>query len=161
MKKLLLSFTLFILSVSSIFADWGLGVEAGIETGGKFGSSFAVTARSDENPWCIAASAFPFDNKINVILDNWFVNENLSGIVDWYSFWGMSVHTGFNDFSLATGARIGIGLDWFILDNRQLEFYVQGAWNPYIGFNYKSSEWDFLFKPFCFPFTTGARWWLR
>lgn len=145
---------------SSAFAEYGVGGQVGFNAGPYYDNFMSATARSDESPWCLSVNAEPFGNYISVTADNWFINERLTGIVDWYAFWGISAGTGWNDFNLTTGARIGAGLDWFVMDKRQLELFCQACWNPYLGIEH-SGDWDPLIRPLNFPLSTGARWWFR
>jgi len=164
-KKLLFMALLSLLSVSAVFADFAVGAEIGFEselfykpylrtfTNGSF--------RSDENPWCFSVNLWPFDSTMVATADNWFLNEKIDGNVSWFGFWGISAGLGFNDFSIGTGARIGAGIDWFLLDHRELELYWQLCWNPYLGLEKDNGDWSFMIRPLCFPFATGARWWFR
>ncbi len=123
-----------------------------------FRESHNITLRTDESPWCFAANVWLFDSAFVVTADNWFVNEPLYKAVNYYLFWGISGGVGFNDFSAGTGARAGGGIDWFLLDNKNLELYWQGAWNPYLGLESNDGLKPFI-RPLCFIFSTGARWW--
>ena len=155
---MLICFSIF---CSTLTADIGVGGLLGFDFGTKSGSFEAATVRWDTNPWCFSANFYPFKNKFSATSDNWFINEKFSGILDYYCFWGISAMLGFSDnFDLTTGARIGAGLDWFVLDKRELEFFVQGAWNPYLGFGI-GNDFDLIFVPLNFPISTGARWWFR
>lgn len=148
----------------SAFADYGAGAEAGFE--GEiiykpyYREFLNVTCRSDENPWCFSVNAWPTHGTLSVFADNWFVNERINDTLDFFGFWGISGCAGFDGFSLGTGARLGAGIDCFILENRQLELYWQAAWNPYFGIE-DDDGIKFMANPLCFPFQTGVRWWFR
>ncbi len=155
---------LLVFSGSAVFADYGAGAEIGFEENLIFDTyhhSFtSATYRSDESPWCFSLYTWPFDLNITATADNWFVNERLNDRLDYYFFWGISGHSGFDDFNIGTGARLGGGVDWFLLDSRNLELYWQVCWNPYFGIQYIDS-WEPMVRPCNIPFSTGARWWFR
>lgn len=160
-KKSLLSILLIsVLCVVNVYSDVGVGGEIGFEAGPYYNNFFSGTIRSDKTPWTLSVNSSFFDGNIGATADNWFVYKTVSDPVNYYVFWGISAGLEFDDFGLNTGARIGIGLDWFILDSKELELYCQAAWNPYLGIKHED-DWDFVFRPLCFPFSTGARWWFR
>lgn len=148
-----------------LFADFAVGAQASFDADFFSGQDIdkarlSISGRSDESPWCLAASAFVFNKEIVITADNWFVNESLSQPLSWYALWGISAGAGFDSFSIGTGARLGLGLDLLLLDKKQLELYWQLAWNPYFGIE-DDGGLDFFARPLVFPFATGARWWIR
>lgn len=164
MKRIcLLAFIIsLIFPLIPVCADTGIGIEEGLVLEPASAVSFiSATIRSDEYPWTFTASAAPFDPALSATADNWFVYEELSSPVNYYIFWGISAGLDLDDlFAVNTGARVGAGINWFVLDSRQLEFYVQAAWNPYAGI--KNDEgWEAYIEPLSFPLATGARWWFR
>ncbi|MBQ6058393.1 MAG: hypothetical protein IJJ70_08355 [Treponema sp.] len=159
MKKITSLLAVFVTLTGLASADIGLGGAFGFDLGFDTPVFAAATVRFDTMPWVLYANYYSSEARVDAVADNWFINEHLTGVLDWYAFWGISASTGFADgFELTTGARIGAGLDWFILDQRQLEFFVQAAYNPRIGVNFDDG---FAFVPLCFPLSTGARWWFR
>lgn len=157
-KKFLLPLIL-ILGVNC-FADIGAGGLYGVNTGPDFDQYIAATARSDESPWCLTGTFLSGSGDFTLTADNWFIYKPVSDPVNWYCFWGISGGSSLDHFELNTGARFGVGLDWFVLDKRNLELFCQYCWNPYFGFAH-DDEWEGVFKPWNFPFATGARWWFR
>ncbi len=157
-KKLLLP--LILLLGTNCFAEFGAGGLYGINTGPDFDYYVAATIRSDESPWCLNATMFTNSGELHATADNWFIYKPVTEPLSWYCFWGISGGTSIDYFEMTTGARFGVGLDWFVLEKRNLEFFCQYCWNPYFGFSH-DGEWEGVFKPFCFPFTSGARWWFR
>ena len=164
-KKFLSAALLTVLTCTFAFADFAVGAEIGFE-GELFYKPYLrsfsnATYRSDENPWCFAVNVWPSDSTFVASADNWFINQKIDGNVSWYSFWGISAGIGWDEFSIGTGARIGAGIDWYLLDHKELELYWQLCWNPYLGLEKDDGDWGFMIRPFCFPFATGARWWFR
>ncbi len=164
-RRLFLLAAVLALAPGFLFADFAVGAQASFDVD-FFADNYigrpplSVSIRSDESPWCLAASVFPFDKDVSVTADNWFVNESLSRPLSWYALWGISAGAGFDSFSVGTGARLGLGLDLLLLENKKLELYWQLAWNPYFGIE-DDDGLELFIRPLVFPFATGARWWIR
>ncbi len=159
-KSLILAGVFMAIASTSAFADFGVGGQIGFTAGPYYSNFMSATIRSDENPWCLSVDAWPFGNTAAVTADNWFIVKPLSNPVSWYAFWGISANVGWNDFMVGTGARIGAGLDWCILDKRQVELFCQACWNPYVALRH-GGDWDCILRPLNFPLSTGARYWFR
>ena len=165
MKRRFFIFSLiFVFAVNFSFADFGVGGEQGFDVKAlykPYSREFLnVSFRFDENPWCLSANVWIFDDIFDAKADNWFVNEPLSKTVSWYGFWGVNARVGFEKPMLAMGGRLGAGIDWFLLDRRELEIFWQGAWSPYLGAE-KDDDWQFMIRPLCFEVASGVRWWFR
>ena len=151
-------------SASFAFAEYGLGGDAGfnsslfIEKEGE--PALGISFRSDESPWCVTAFAEPFDSTAGIFLDNWFVYEKAGSLLEFFTFWGAGLSGNYFGNSLYFGPRLGIGFDMFLSENRNLEFYLQGAWHPRFGYK-KNNDFDFSFKPFSIPVNGGLRIWVR
>ncbi len=93
-------------------------------------------------------------------LDNWFINERITGNLDYYVLWGLGFGVTFQDDLqiLAAGSRLGAGFDLFFME-RRLEFFAQAVCEPYYGAKKKDRGWKAFITPVNFPCTAGIRLW--
>lgn len=144
------------ISASSALA--GFGAHVGINLGQPSFSFMSATVRTSKSPWVISIDNTFDDLHFAINADNWFINKFAVYPVSFFAFWGISGSLQLrNNFHIGTGARLGLGLNWFVLERKSLELYVQGAWNPCIGIE-DDGGIGFMFRPLCFPVSTGARW---
>lgn len=160
MRRKLVFLILSFFCCSLSFAKAGLGASASysVSTTPTYFASF--TARSDISPWCVSMNAHLDKKSISFFLDNWFINERISSHLDYYVLWGVSFGAVFDEEDdeqrLATGSRLGAGLDFFFF-NRQLEFFMQAVCDPYYGFKKDGKTWKPFIRPLNFPCTAGIR----
>lgn len=144
--------------ISSASALAGFGAHAGINLGEPSFTFLSATVRTSISPWVLSIDNNFDDMHFSINADNWFINKFAVYPVTFFAFWGISGSLQLrNNFHIATGARLGIGLNWFILEHKNLELYVQGAWNPSIGIE-DDGGIGLLFRPLSFPVSSGARW---
>ena len=163
MKKKCLCCLVVMLAFASLSAtaEVAFGAEGGVGLGQSSPPAlFTATARFSDSPWVFALTAIPFDLGAWANADYWFLTGEIAAPVNYYVFAGISAGLYLDDFEISAGGRIGFGVDWFILDSKQLELYVQLAWNPYFGFRDDDGMEGFI-EFANFPLTTGARWWFR
>ena len=142
-------------------SEVAFGAEGGVSLGQSSPPAlFTATVRFADSPWVFAVTAIPFDLGAGANADWWFLTGEIASPVSYYVFAGVSAGLYLDDFEISAGGRIGFGVDWFILDEQQLELYVQLAWNPYFGFRDDDGMEGFI-ELANFPLTTGARWWFR
>lgn len=148
-------------------ACFGAFSEAGV--GGAFSYSpsttptsfVSFTARSDVSPWCVFLNGHLEKKTLSLFVDNWFINERISEHVDYYVLWGIGAGVTFDDGKrmIATGSRLGAGLDFFFLE-RRLEFFTQAVFEPYYGIKKNRDEnWKPFIRPVNFPCSAGIRVW--
>jgi len=159
MKKIaIIAALLMVFSVGSVFA-LGIGVQGGYSVGGNGGA--AVTFKLD-SPWIFAADiGFPAGGvNVGLTMDNWIGNPVLAKPFRFFYGWGLAGSLGIFDagLNLFVGARAVAGLNCFVLDNA-LEFYVQGAWQPGVRFNFYEGVDPIDVVLLSFPITGGFRFW--
>ena len=150
----------FFCSASFAFSSAGIGASfsecfSTVPTG-----LVSFTARSDVSPWCVFFNAHREKTTVTAFVDNWFINEHLTDSVDYYLLWGLSVGATFDDDEqlLATGSRLGLGLDFFLL-GRRLELFTQAVCEPYYGARKTDGRWRPFIRPVNFPCSAGFRLW--
>ena len=159
MKKILV-FLACIFMGSVAFAGIGFGVQGGVKSDPSLDCSAGISVRSEFSPWGISASWNIREKSADLVLDNWWIYKKINSRINWFALWGMSFGGKFeNEFYGETGARVGIGINAFCLENRGLEFYTHAVWNPSFGLNYDSGDEKFTFRfvPACFPVNAGIR----
>ena len=132
-KILILALALLLIASASTFAigiggagTYGWGTDDGISGG-------FLTLKLDDLPLLgidVASGSGSSYLRVGATADWWQLNENLSGIFNWY--WGLGGYgrvTLANSPSFAIGARLPIGLNAFILD--PLELFLEAA--PAVG----------------------------
>lgn len=158
--RIFLAVILFCLSFQ-VFPSTGIGGGAGYVFSTSPSGCVSVSLRQDTQPWSFAVNLHPYKNKISVFADNWFISENITGLLDYFVLWGVSGEFRKENelLEISTGCRFGAGLD-FMFFKRHLELYFQAVWNPYFGLKKEKSDYDPLFRPLSFPVTAGFRFWV-
>ena len=160
MKRKFLLIPVFFCLCTFSFAKAGLGGAFSYNVSTAPISFASFTARSDESPWCVFFNAGLKKKCVTSFVDNWFINERISNHVDYYVLWGLSFGARFDDdeYFLATGSRLGAGLDFFFLE-RRLEFFAQAVYEPYYGARKTDESWKPFIRPVNFPCSAGLRLW--
>ena len=163
MKKLFsVLAVLFVMGTTSVFA-FGIGAQAGYVV--NTGAGGAVTFKVDKVPCVFAVDAAFNTNYVRVggTADWWMANPKISGTWGYYYGVGLAAGAGIwsgdaSAVAISFGPRVVLGTNVFVLKN-QLEFYLQGAWQPtfsvYVNGNEGWADPAWL----CFPINIGFRFW--
>ncbi|MBQ0050841.1 MAG: hypothetical protein KBT11_02120 [Treponema sp.] len=160
-NKIALAFVLLFIPLYGGFCRTGIGGAYTYNLSTTPTDCVSATFRQDTQPWSVLTNAHLDCNKFSVFVDNWFINERIAEHLDYFVLWGISGEFLKNDekMEISTGARAGIGLDFFFF-RRHLEIFTQFVWNPYYGIKLnEDNEISPLFRPASFPCTAGLRLW--
>lgn len=159
--KFRLSLIIVFCSCFFLPADVGMGGSFSYSVSTTPTSFVSFSARSDESPWCVFLNAHLEKETVSLFVDNWFINERLGSHLDYYVLWGLGLGATFDDGKrmVASGSRLGAGLDFFFSD-RRIEVFAQAVCEPYYGFRKGSSSgWRPFIRPLNFPCSAGIRLW--
>ena len=139
-KILGIAAALVVFGMVQVSAETGVGLQGNINAHAASPTyGLSVTFKLDKVPWLFAANLEMNPLYVGFTADRWLANKQLTGRLAYYYGWGFSGGVQLADpVAISPGFRVVGGLNMFFLDNA-LEVYLQGAWNPYIGF-YIGSE---------------------
>ena len=152
---------IFFSSCLAASAEAGIGAAVSYSPSTMPTSFVSFTARSDVSPWCVFLNGHLEKKTVSIFVDDWFINERISEHVDYFVLWGISLGATFDDGKrmVATGSRLGAGLDFFFL-GRKVEFFTQAVFEPYYGIKKNRGEnWKPFIRPLNFPCSAGIRAW--
>lgn len=157
MKKVLIIFcAMMLIAATGAFALEGNG----LALGGQTALNFAGTGAHPVGGLLLHLPGFPLMMGIGfsslpalgMTADYWFARGSGSGILGWYVGIGGYITIFTETNSASFGARLPIGLQFWLLNRRNLEFFLEAA--PAVGIRFVPTGFDWHLQA-----ALGLRYW--
>lgn len=163
-KTVLFVAILMVFCVAGSFAVTGIGLQGGYKVADDL-ANVGLTFSTGRYVMGLDAGIGQDDWTVGFTADRWMANPVVSKPVCWY--WALGLAANYQSLNAASvtdvfvGLRLVTGFNMFLGKERNLELYVQGAYQPGIQIYIKNpaEEKTVGFDYLSFPVNAGFRYW--